>query len=271
MEPHRDLDAFGWAVMNGDLVELKRMYSDNQNKHYCESDNDEAARVAAVQQIYFKRWGPTRVPVYNLLLLSRLINEKKRPQHIEVAKWLIEDVQVPVDAKDLSGSTAMNHAISTKPSFDPEYAQLLYDAGADVNHRNRYGATPAHEITMTWELGNKAVVRRVATALKWFLDYGGNIDVLDSDGMTARQNVESTKHAMRGGARMETWKVGHDEDQRRKKLGKEICAFCGRPPRAGVRLLVCSKCKGVRYCSSGLPCQKGDWPRHKGSCKKDAA
>ena len=39
----------------------------------------------------------------------------------------------------------------------------------------------------------------------------------------------------------------------------EGCARCGKPAEK-----ICSRCKGVRYCSQ--ECQKKDWPSHRGGC-----
>ena len=54
---------------------------------------------------------------------------------------------VPVNGKDMSGTTALSPCFkfSTKPTFDFEYAQILFDAGGDINDRNRYGSIVAHE------------------------------------------------------------------------------------------------------------------------------
>ena len=275
MEPSRDLDMYGRYVMMGDLEALQLLYADSIASHRSSCDSDAAARSAATEEIYRKRWGPTRVPIYNLVLLSTLVVPSSRPAHLAVARWLIADARVPVDGTDLSGSTALNHAISTKPTFDPEYAQMLFDAPGggpgSVTHRNRYGGVPAHEICMTWDPADRAAVRRAADALQWYLDHGGNLDIKDSDGMPPRQSVNSTKRFAGAGIKMETWRVVDADDKRRKRLAGTICTFCGREPRGDVKLLLCSKCKVACYCSGGAPCQKRDWPHHKTICKKAAA
>lgn len=270
LEPTTDLDEFGRKVLQGDLEGLKAMYADKL-AHYGElASDDVAARAAATKEIYAKRWGPTRVPVYNLILLCFLVvNPGARKEHYAIARWLIDDVKVPVDGTDLSGSTALHHAITTKPAFEPEYAQVLYDAGGDVNHRNRYGGTPAHEQVMTWDPSNKEVVRRAADALKWYLDHGGNIDVNDTDGKAVRAMVDNTRRLAGAGFRMPTWRVVDDEDRRRKRLLGTICLFCGRSPPGQATLLTCGACKTAKkYCSA--TCQRGDWPHHKLRCKKVA-
>ena len=122
-----------------------------------------------------------------------------------------------MDGTDASGTTALHHALSTKPLFDPEYAQILYDARADVNHRNRYGCTPAHEITLVWDGGNRAVVRRACDALRWFLAHGGNLNIRDGDRVTARMNFDvgrACRFPVMTEARKELWRIADEEDKR---------------------------------------------------------
>jgi hypothetical protein len=46
-----------------------------------------------------------------------------------------------------------------------------------------------------------------------------------------------------------------------------VCAKCGaRAGQPGVRLQMCSRCKGVRYC--GPQCQRAHWRVHKAQCRK---
>ena len=45
-----------------------------------------------------------------------------------------------------------------------------------------------------------------------------------------------------------------------------VCDSCKKPPKAGAKLRVCSRCKQVRYCSRD--CQKSDWKTHKKVCGK---
>ncbi|KAG1860793.1 hypothetical protein F4604DRAFT_1957715 [Suillus subluteus] len=45
---------------------------------------------------------------------------------------------------------------------------------------------------------------------------------------------------------------------------RHVCAACGKEGGGSGSLLICSRCKVVRYCSQG--CQREDWKRHKKSC-----
>ncbi|KAG1861891.1 hypothetical protein C8R48DRAFT_710594 [Suillus tomentosus] len=47
-------------------------------------------------------------------------------------------------------------------------------------------------------------------------------------------------------------------------MARNVCAACGKESGGSASLLICSRCKVVRYCSQG--CQREDWKGHKKSC-----
>ncbi len=97
---------------------------------------------------------------------------------------LITEANVAVDGADLSGTTALMHAISTKPYTDTEYAQMLLNAGANINKQNRFGCVAAHDIVMV-RPGTDADTKNKAVAmLKWFVEHGGDVKIADPHGLT---------------------------------------------------------------------------------------
>lgn len=62
---------------------------------------------------------------------------------------------------------------------------VMYKAGADVNNRNRYGGVAAHAFLMTWSL-DPATLGRAASALTYWLERGGNMDIADASGLAPR-------------------------------------------------------------------------------------
>ncbi|KAG7444635.1 uncharacterized protein BT62DRAFT_981465 [Guyanagaster necrorhizus] len=258
MVPGRDLDAYGMLLATADLIKIREDFDMRTP--------GEAARAAAADELYQMRWGPTRVPIYNLLGLCTLLYPPERTSYLSIAKYLISTARVPVDGTDLSGTRALSHCFSTKPGFDLEYAQILYDAGGDVNSRNRYGSTVAQEIVQVYEPGDRDAVNRAHAALEWFFLHGGNIDLADGDGFTVRVTIDRTlrKIPMLKGIT----KLMNAEDARRQALGDTCCALCARTGES-TTLARCGKCKKVRYCVPGLrACQTLDWPKHKKTCKK---
>ncbi|KAG6917854.1 hypothetical protein DXG01_000759 [Tephrocybe rancida] len=186
-----------------------------------------------------------------------MIFPNKRSDYLEIARYLIDTAKVPVNGADVSGTTALSHCFSTKPGFDFEYAQMLYDAGGDVNNRNCYGCTVAQEICQVYTMNGPDAARRAAKSFKWFLAHGGNVDIEDTDGYTVRNIVAKSSKELR---------VALDqEDKRRTAKGDECCKFCGRED---IKLMRCGRCKKDVYCQPpGRNCQKADWPRHKKECK----
>lgn len=143
-----------------------------------------------------------------------------------------------------------------------------------VNSRNRYGNMVAAEIAMLFGYDTEAK-RRARDALAWFFAHGGNVDVRNNDGVSARW-VTSTAHEQmvrrRGmNSSLEDtpmWDIVVLEDEHRKELGMNTCEFCGRGKKqTGLALLVCSRCKGAAYCGPPSKCQTNDWKVHKGKCK----
>ena len=86
-----------------------------------------------------------------------------------------------------------------------------------MSRRNRYGGTPAHELTMVWDAENRAAVREACDALRWFLAHGGNLDIRDGDRITARLNFDvgrARRFPAMTEMRKELWRIADEEDKR---------------------------------------------------------
>jgi hypothetical protein len=254
MEPYRDLrDPLGRALFAGDLDAVKREIAHRTDALLTETStlSHDEAQAEAARRVGVLQWGPTKVPIYNVLLLSTIIQPHNRASYLAIARWLSaprpEGAGVPVSGKDLSGTPTLAHSISTKPSFDPEYAQILYDAGGELNIRNRYGAMAAHEIMMVWD-PSPAKVKQACDALKWFLEHGGNMYVEDGDGQSPAKMCENVITARPSTAPQKLAKVWKDERERRQRERGSCCEFCGRKDQ---KLMTCSRCKKAKYCASG--------------------
>lgn len=130
MDPMRDLDDYGRLLMDGNLALVKKAYEAHvQLKANSGLPFDEAKAEVARDHAQ-KRYGPTGVPIYNALGNFILLFPSKRQNYLQIGKWYIEEVKMPVTTLDYSGCTAMRHAFSTKPMMDLEWAEMLYNAGA---------------------------------------------------------------------------------------------------------------------------------------------
>lgn len=264
MEPSRDLDAYGQILAAGNLSMVQIDFLTRATKYLEPNDASDdttrtpAAHTAAAKELFDLRWGPTKVPIYNLLGLFSIIKPSQRKSYLEIARFLINVAKVPVNGADLSGTTALSHSFSTKPGLDFEYAQMLYDAGGDVNNRNRYGGTVGQEIVQVYMRYDAEIVKTAQNAFQWFLDHGGNVDVADTDGCTVRSIIDTTK--IKG-----LHQALEKESRRRAARGNSCCTLCGRED---IKLLTCGRCKKATYCQPpGRKCQNIDWPRHKKECK----
>lgn len=258
MIPARDLhDDYGRFLLQGSLDFIVVDYA-KRLREKPETMSADEKMLAVAQELAELCWGPTAVPLYNVLgLLSQIVPEC-RSEYIKIAEFYTK-INVPVNGKDMSGTTALSHCFSTKPSFDLEYAQILYDAGGDINNRNRYGSTVAHEIVVVYDPSDQTVVERATKSLEWFLTHGGSVDIADGDGITPR----SLCNKLKGIPAFK--KLVEREDEKRKLKGpSHCCLLCGTDEG---KLLSCGKCKKAKYCSPQLRgCQKWDWPRHKKEC-----
>ncbi|TVY12856.1 Protein translocase subunit SecA [Lachnellula arida] len=153
-----DLDAYA-HLLRGPTASIR---TDFEQKAAADGINQTRASLADIH------YGPTRVPLYNT--------------------WtrLAGPARVPVDAtdhQDLSGTTAFMYAVSTKPYWDREFADLLLEAGADVNHRNRYGCVAGHDIVMASDYSAEGK-RKTVDALRYFVERGGDVNVAEGNGIT---------------------------------------------------------------------------------------
>ncbi|GJE99303.1 zf-MYND domain-containing protein [Phanerochaete sordida] len=257
--------------MCGKLDKVQEDFARRVSSFVEEGDTEAEARSRAGQQLAALRWGPTRCPIYNLILVGTVLASGYRERQLALARWLAEDARVPVDGMDVSGAQALHHTLSCAPVFEGELAQILHDAGADVNHRDRHGCTPMHEAMQISDGTSFAAVRPRRDALMWYIAHGGNMDIADNEGTRPRGVLQKSNRLWTTMGHYHTLELVErveDEDRRRKNDREHCCAFCGRAPEEDKPLLVCSKCKIVRYCRPPRQCQVADWPHHKTSCRK---
>ncbi|KAI4154659.1 MAG: hypothetical protein LQ340_001530 [Diploschistes diacapsis] len=144
------------------------------------------SQAGAKDELFRQRWGPTRIPVFNVILTLVYLQPRSRAERLATVRWLVHEARLGTDGIDLSGTSALMHAISMKPYLDTDFAQLMLDGGADVNRRNRYGCTTASEIAMVWPGQDEEPAAR---AMRWFVEHGGDVDIRDGDGISAKRTV----------------------------------------------------------------------------------
>jgi len=254
MVPPRDLtDPLGKALMDT-LQNGSDALKEYVNERTATLNGDS---TTLAKELYEKRWGPTKVPIYNVILVLLHLSPENTDKILETTRYLSEEVKVPVDGTDVTGASALYWAISTKPFTETALAQILFDAGASVNQKTRFNSTCASEIG---QVDFTADTRRNEDMLRWYIEHGGDLDAKDNDGMNVKMLVEMMNKKVPGLEKVV--KKG------RSKRVPGVCENCGRKPLGEKVLLTCARCKNVRYCTQ--ECQKVDWKGHKKNCKAPA-
>lgn len=205
---------------------------------------------AVAQELFDARWGPTKIPIYSVILQFLFFTPDNKDHLLDLTRYLATDVKVSVHGVDVLGCTALYWSVSTKPFTEPEFAQILFDAGASVNQKNRLGGSAGGEIAQANVNGD---TRANVEMLKWWFQHGGDVDAKDNDGMSVRILVEMMQKKVPAMTQV--------VEEGRGERSEEMCWLCGR---MGSKLMACKRCKSVKYCSQ--ECQKVDWKIHKKTC-----
>lgn len=123
------------------------------------------ARKDAAQELYNLRWGPTKIPIYNVILAGTVLAPWYHDKQLQLTRWLILEAKVPVNGKDLSDAETIHHAIACAPTCELEFAQMLYDAGGDIHQRDRYGCTAMHEAMQIHDGRSREAIQRHKDAI----------------------------------------------------------------------------------------------------------
>ncbi|TVY44554.1 hypothetical protein LOCC1_G003352 [Lachnellula occidentalis] len=177
-------------------------------------------------------YGPTKIPLFNFLLQLTHLDPYNRHRYLDTTRYLALEAKVPVDSTGLSGSTAFMYAISTKPYWDREFADIMVEAGTAVNHQNRYGCVAGHDIVMArdYSAGGK---KKTVDALRYFMEKGGDVNIAEGNGLTIQRmgvNVQKLIPEVGlllnggGGAGVSG---GSSGGQGEKKIGRNDPCRCG--------------------------------------------
>lgn len=83
-------DPYDNLFQDGDLAAFQEHFQ-SRVLHF------EGRRHEAAQELFKLRWGPTRTPVYTVLLEFATIELLRRYKYIAIVEWLVDTAKVPVD------------------------------------------------------------------------------------------------------------------------------------------------------------------------------
>jgi hypothetical protein len=122
------------------------------------------------------------------------------------------------------------------PQDNADLARILIVHGANVNHPDIYGMTPIFG----------AVMSAHSKAVDALMEGGADLDIPDADGTSIREIYIGAGPKVT--AIIRAWERRRAGEK--LPLGDKACALCGK----GGKLLYCSACHSIRYCSS--ECQR---------------
>ncbi|CCM05818.1 uncharacterized protein FIBRA_08052 [Fibroporia radiculosa] len=155
----------------------------------------------------------------------------------------------PTDVEDVVGHIVLHHSAQYCQGCTVVLMRMLLAAGANPNHRNKYGEVPIFS----------AFQANTADAVELLMEYGADLDIADAEGTSPRSIFLSAGPQVT--AAVMKWLRKRSGEEMPMAEGK-VCHNCGKIEG---KLNICSRCHTAWYCSKD--CQRVDWPNHKRTCK----
>ena len=171
--------------------------------------------------------------------------------HIKILIKLLS-LKVDIHARDVAGYTPLHHCCNGYGNdVTMKMAELLLNAGADVNARNRFGNTPLQEVSQCLQYD----------FITFLLDKGADPCIKDNDGCSAAGNSHMNPKLK------EIFVKKYAENIKKSRVlnleeSKENCGQCGEKKKERKK---CTGCYHIWYCNK--ECQHQHWEEHKHECK----
>ncbi|TFK66409.1 ankyrin [Pluteus cervinus] len=230
------LSDFGFLCYYGALDEVRSFF-----------DRGQAPDLAGTETAY--KFGYATLLVGGAQRVRLLPSSEAKLQHHEILKLLISR-GLDVDVPDIAGYTALFH-ITANQILRLDLAKALLEAGANVNHQNRYGETAM----------NGAFQHSHTGAVDLLMEYKADLNIPDADGLTSMKFFLSCGPQITATVRKWLKKMNGEEEAplTQKRCDYEECGATDKP------LKNCGRCKVARYCS--VECQRKHWKAHKPMCQ----
>ena len=168
--------------------------------------------------------------------------------HMKILLKLIS-LGADVNVHDVAGYTPLHHCLTLVGNETTlKMAEKIVRAGAKVDARNRFGATPLIDAT----LANRYEF------IEFLLQHGADQTLTENDGISAKHLCANNPRKQQLMAKYRNINIRREREE--KGLNPK-CQKCSLDEG----LKKCTGCYHVWYC--GAKCQRGDWDSHKNECK----
>eukprot|EP00026_Physarum_polycephalum_P003297 Phypoly_transcript_03307.p1 GENE.Phypoly_transcript_03307~~Phypoly_transcript_03307.p1 ORF type:complete len:548 (-),score=82.99 Phypoly_transcript_03307:692-2335(-) len=190
---------------------------------------------------------------------------------LELVHFLLDECHVEVDQKDDAGYTALLMAIKTG---NLNIADVLLAHGADINSKTRDGETALilathfnNEKAVAYALTHKCSINEQDSFSHTALHYAATTGYTNILNLLLQAGANTDIKNDKGFSAYDLAKINKRHECRKILLGivGEQVSFCAKCDNQGTNMMVCSRCRCVKYC--GKECQKADWKEHKKECK----
>jgi hypothetical protein len=166
----------------------------------------------------------------------------KDDEYIKSLKLLIEN-KANINAKDFAGYSTIMHCFTCYGnSLTKKLAEILLQAGANINAQNRIGATALFEPTMS---GNR-------DHCEWLLNHGADPTITEFSEKVSPFTLSRPYISISSMYSNFVTNI--------KKVETSKCAICEH-----VSTKRCARCLKTYYCSKD--CQVAHWQSHRANCK----
>ena len=174
-----------------------------------------------------------------------------RNDHLKIFIKLLS-LNVNIHARDVAGYTPLHHCCNGYGNdVTMKMAELLLNAGADVNVKNRFGNTPLQEVSHVLQYN----------FISFLLDKGADPYITDNDGCSPVGNARLNSKLM------DLFRNHYSKDVKSSRVqnmenSAEKCGNCQERKKDRKK---CTGCFHIWYCNRD--CQLQHWDKHKQDCK----
>ena len=209
--------------------------------------------------------------IFHVVIGARNLGAQ-HPQHLEVYKMSVARLKVErewlkilrklialgaaVSDRDIAGFTPLHHCVQHRGNeVTLSMAEILIEAGADVNVQCRLGDTPLLDCTRVQKFD----------FMKLLLSHGANPYTPDYDGCSPWSLTSRFPKVQRMFGEANKKRFRQMREKMKEKAGGSLrcCSLC---QLAGAENMKCTGCYFVYYCSQH--CQRQDWSSHRTQCKE---